>query len=208
MERMFIMIVCTVWCERAVWNVIHLTTNVSFLSFCYSPTPFLSPLHHQNRHSSETSIAHLQSPRHHLPVVPEPAESHPLPGVQPLQVADHQDRAGPAAAHHAGPLPLQHAGLPCQEIAWCLRGCWEDREGEGGQLDRRRNGWMWGLERVDAGLRAVLESHWLEWRPIEEKKLWRCEFIHSDLYVQLATIHLYSGERQTPPKTARVMKNY
>lgn len=59
-------------------------------------------------------------------MVPEPAESHPLPGVQPLQVADHQDRAGPAAAHHAGPLPLQHAGLPCQETAGSLKGCWED----------------------------------------------------------------------------------
>lgn len=62
-------------------------------------------------------------------MVPEPAESHPLPGVQPLQVADHQDRAGPAAAHHAGPLPLQHAGLPCQEAAGGLRGCWEDTGG-------------------------------------------------------------------------------
>lgn len=77
-------------------------------------------LHHP---PSKTSILpSLQSPRHHLPVVPEPAESHPLPGVQPLQVADHQDRAGPAAAHHAGPLPLQHAGLPCQEAAGSLRG--------------------------------------------------------------------------------------
>lgn len=55
-------------------------------------------------------------------MVPEPAESHPLPGVQPLQVADHQDCAGPAAAHHAGPLPLQHAWIPCQEAAGCLGG--------------------------------------------------------------------------------------
>lgn len=87
--------------------------------------------------SSKTSISPLQSPRHHLPVVPEPAESHPLPGVQPLQVANHQDSAGPAAAHHAGPLPLQHARLPCQKTAGGLRGCWGDREG-GGQLERRR----------------------------------------------------------------------
>lgn len=68
-----------------------------------------------------TSFLFLQSPRHHLPLVPESAESHPLPGVQPLQVADHQDRAGPAAAHHAGPLPLQHAGIPGQENAGGLR---------------------------------------------------------------------------------------
>lgn len=71
------------------------------LHIVLSPTPTL------------TTPLPLQSPRHHLPVVPESAESHPLPGVQPLQVADHQDRAGPAAAHHAGPLPLQHARLPC-----------------------------------------------------------------------------------------------
>lgn len=70
-------------------------------------------------------------------MVPEPAESHPLPGVQPLQVADHQDRAGPAAAHHAGPLPLQHAGIPCQEAAGSLRGC------RGGQ-DREGGGWPAG----------------------------------------------------------------
>lgn len=76
-------------------------------------------------------------------MVPESAESHPLPGVQPLQVADHQDRAGPAAAHHAGPLPLQHAGLPCQEAAWSLRGFWEDREG-GGWMDGRMDRWKDG----------------------------------------------------------------
>lgn len=74
----------------------------------------------------------LQSPGHHLPVVPEPAESHPLPGVQPLQVADHQDRAGPAAAHHAGPLPLQHAWLPRQEAARSLRGLPAGVSGESG----------------------------------------------------------------------------
>lgn len=77
---------------------------------------------------SLSSFVSRQSPRHHLPLVPEPAESHPLPGVQPLQVADHQDRAGPAAAHHAGPLPLQHAGIPGQENAGGLRwmGAWID----------------------------------------------------------------------------------
>lgn len=73
----------------------------------------------------------IQSPRHHLPVVPEPAESHPLPGVQPLQVADHQDRAGPAATHHDRPLPLQHARLPCQEAAGSLGQCWEKGEDNG-----------------------------------------------------------------------------
>lgn len=56
-------------------------------------------------------------------MVPEPAESNPLPGVQPLQVADHQDSAGPAAAYHGGPLPLQHARLPCQEAAGGLSHC-------------------------------------------------------------------------------------
>lgn len=73
--------------------------------------------------SHQTLMCVLQSPRYHLPVVPEPAESHPLPGVQPLQVADHQNRTGPAAAHHGRPLPLQHAGLPCQEAAGSLGQC-------------------------------------------------------------------------------------
>lgn len=86
-----------------VYSCILLTDN-PFLCLC--PTPLAPP---------------LQPPGHHLPLVPEPAESHPLPGVQPLQVADHQDRAGAAAAHHAGPLPLQHAGIPGQKDAGRLR---------------------------------------------------------------------------------------
>lgn len=91
----------------------------------------------------KTHIGSPQSPRHHLPVVPQPAESHPLPGVQPLQVADHQDRAGPAAAHHAGPLPVQHAGLPRQEAARSLKGCWEGLGGgwPAGWMDE----WMGGI---------------------------------------------------------------
>lgn len=68
-------------------------------------------------------------------------------------MADHQDRVGPAAADHAGPLPLQHAWLPCQEAAGGLRGCWVDgggSGGEGGQLasnDRLTDGWMGGWRR-------------------------------------------------------------
>lgn len=78
-------------------------------------------------------------------MVPQPPESHPLPGVQPLQVADHQDCAGPAAAYHGGPLPLQHARLPSQEDAGRLNPCWEEEEGSGRrqtlahQQDGRRN---------------------------------------------------------------------
>lgn len=84
--------------------------------------PFFSPCHTRPVPPPPSPVLSLQSPRHHLPLVPEPAESHPLPGVQPLQMADHQDRAGAAAAHHAGPLPLQHARIPGQEDAGRLRG--------------------------------------------------------------------------------------
>lgn len=37
-------------------------------------------------------------------------------------MAYHQDRCGPAIAHDAGALPLQHAWLPGQEAAGGLRG--------------------------------------------------------------------------------------
>lgn len=88
-------------------------------------------------------------------MVPDSAEGHPLPDLQPLQVANNQDRAGPAAAHHAGPLPLQHARLPGQETAGGLRdSCWEDRGGQrrvvagrtdtlkSGRMDGVMDGWM------------------------------------------------------------------
>lgn len=138
-------------------------------------------------------------------MVPEPAESHTLPGVQPLQVADHQDSAGPAAARHAGPLPLQHAGLPCQEAAGGLRGCWEDREG-GGQHDIWMDGWMGKGERRRGKMLACVckpESVCeVSLTGREEKALWKSNFIifssqiHSDRYKQLATFRLRSAERE------------
>lgn len=51
----------------------------------------------------------------------EPAEGHPLPDMQPLQVAHHQDHLGSAAADHGGPVSLQHARLSGQEAAWGLK---------------------------------------------------------------------------------------
>lgn len=170
------------------------------------PSPF--SIYPHSTHSSKTHIPPLQSPRHHLPVVPEPAESHPLPGVQPLQVADHQDRAGPAAAHHAGPLPLQHAGLPCQKTAGGLRGCWEDREG-GGQLKRWRDGWVDGgmgeSQRVDTGSiyskwEVYEESHPQEGRQMGGKALWKFKRIISPLLSIL--ILMYS----LPPSTLALRK--
>lgn len=111
----------------------HASANASFLSLCVTPTFHIV--------STIYSVLSPQSPRHHLPVVPESAESHPLPGVQPLQVADYQDRAGPADAHHAGPLPLQHAGVSCQEAAGSLRVC-QETGGRGWGSWLSGYGWM------------------------------------------------------------------
>jgi len=54
-------------------------------------------------------------------VVFEPIEGYPLPDMQPLQVAHHQDHLGSAAANHGGPVSLQHARLSGQEAAWGLK---------------------------------------------------------------------------------------
>lgn len=62
-----------------------------------------------------------QPSRHRPPLVPDPSESCEAPGVRPVQVADHQDRDGPAAAGHPGPVPLQHARLHGEEDAGSLR---------------------------------------------------------------------------------------
>lgn len=64
----------------------------------------------------------LQQPsRYRPPLVPDPAQSCEAPGVRPVQVADHQDRHGSAAAGHPGSVPLQHARLHGEENAGSLR---------------------------------------------------------------------------------------
>lgn len=93
-------------------------------------------------------------------MVPEPAEGHPLPDLQPLQVADHQDCVGPAAADHGGPLPLQHAWLPGEEAAGGLRGSWGERGR--GQMQGWPPSWTDGVMDgwVGGGMVEVQRKRW------------------------------------------------
>lgn len=72
----------------------------------------------------------FQPSRQQPSVVPHSPQSHKALGLQPVQVAGHQDCHSSPAAGHAGSFPLQHAWLHGQENAGSLRYC-SDTSAEG-----------------------------------------------------------------------------
>lgn len=72
----------------------------------------------------------FQPSRQQPSVVPHSTQSHKALGLQPVQVAVHQDCHCSPGAGHAGSFPLQHAWLHGQENAGSLR-CCSDTSAEG-----------------------------------------------------------------------------